>query len=123
MAKPEAKKGHIKYKYVFTDDYNPRYVNGAHGGVNTKGEFVINFFLERPALPKSETFQVDDDGKLQDRIASEPEDLQSSIVRFVETGVVLHLEQAKELHSWMTKHIDRIEKLKNESNAEKQGDR
>ncbi len=37
----------FKFKYVFDDDYNPKYVNGAFGGVNPQGEINLNFYMER----------------------------------------------------------------------------
>lgn len=33
MEKPEK----IKFKYIFKDDYNPKYVNGAFGGISPQG--------------------------------------------------------------------------------------
>lgn len=43
----------VEYKYIFADDYNPVYANGAVGGPGTRGEIAINFFVERPAVPRS----------------------------------------------------------------------
>jgi len=41
----------IKFKYVFDPLYNPRFINGAYGGMNNTGEIVVHFFFERAALP------------------------------------------------------------------------
>lgn len=42
----------INFKYKFSDAYNPVYVNGAYGGVNPRGEIVINFYFERPTAKR-----------------------------------------------------------------------
>ncbi|MFC0297755.1 hypothetical protein [Geobacillus jurassicus] len=41
----------VHFKYLFPDDYNPVYVNGAHGGISPQGEIVVNFYFERRPLP------------------------------------------------------------------------
>jgi len=50
----------ITYKYIFEKDYNPLYVNGAQGGINPLGEIVIDFYLERNAIPVSQTCEIKD---------------------------------------------------------------
>ena len=39
------KKNELTFKYIYTYDYNPDYVNGAHGGISPRGELVVNFYL------------------------------------------------------------------------------
>ena len=41
-----ADKPEFRFKYIFSHDNNPVYVNGAHGGVNPRGELVVNFYLQ-----------------------------------------------------------------------------
>ena len=52
--------GKLKCKYIFKDDFNPVYVNGAQGGINMQGEIVVNFYLERNALPISQTYRIEE---------------------------------------------------------------
>lgn len=91
----------LKFKYIFSDDYNPVYVNGAQGGINPQGEIVANFYLERLALPTSQTQELNPEGRLGNVVASEPADLNNSFVRFVENGIIMNLETAKSIHSWL----------------------
>ena len=73
-----------------------------------------NFFLERQPLPVKQTFEIDaENGKLGAEIEANriPEDLQQSIVRFVENGVVLNYENAKEIHRWLGEKIELLEKI------------
>lgn len=52
-------KKQIVIKYIFKDDYNPIYATGAFGGVNPSGDIIANFYLERHALPKEMTYDLD----------------------------------------------------------------
>lgn len=99
----------IKFKYIFDNNYNPKYANGAYGGVSPKGEITINFYCERQAIPKSVKHDVID-GKLSESTETEPEDLQSSMVRFVDTGVILNINTAKEIVTWLNEKIELVEK-------------
>ena len=99
----------FKFKYVFTYDYNPVYVNGAHGGVTPRGELVINFYQERQPLPNSITQEVNPNGTIGAEVAVEPEDLNRSLVRFVSNGVVLSHNTARELHYWLGEKLKEME--------------
>ncbi len=99
----------FKFKYVFTYDYNPVYVNGAHGGVTPRGELVINFYQERQPLPNSITQELNPNGTVGAEVAVEPEDLNRSLVRFVSNGVVLSHSTARELHYWLGEKLKEME--------------
>ena len=103
MEKPEK----IKFKYIFQDDYNPKYVNGAFGGIGPQGEIVINFYLERVAIPKTQTFNFRN-GQILEEVTEErtPRDHDKSIVRVVESGIILDLTRAEIIHEWLGRHID-----------------
>jgi hypothetical protein len=72
---------------------------------------VINFYLERNALPVSQTYKIED-GKLNaQEIESEPSDLKNSFVRFIENGVIMNYQTAKEIYKWLGNHITNLEEL------------
>jgi len=104
----------IKCKYLFEKDYNPVYINGAHGGINPLGEIVIHFYLERNALPLSQTFEVENGRIKPEDIESEPEDLKNSFVRVIKNGIILNYQTAKEIHKWLGNHISKLEELQEE---------
>lgn len=101
----------IKFKYIFADDYNPIYVNGAHGGLNSQGEIIAHFYLERVGLPNYQTAEITPEGKLGSVIDSDPQDLNQSYIRFVRNGVIMNLQTAKSIHQWLGDHIANLEKL------------
>ncbi|WP_445381587.1 hypothetical protein [Robiginitalea sp. IMCC43444] len=111
----------LKCKYIFSDDYNPTYVNGAHGGITPKGEISINFFFERNALPNSQTYNVNEQGGLAGEVLekAEPEDLNSSFVRFIKTGIIMNYNSAKAIHVFLGKHIDTLEAVQKTISEEK----
>jgi hypothetical protein len=99
----------ITFKYIFADDYNPVFANGAWGGVNPSGEITINFYLERAGLPISETHQVDEKGVLGKVLEREPQE--QVIVRYVENGIVLNIEGAKIINNWLGQKIKEAEEM------------
>jgi hypothetical protein len=100
----------ITFKYIFKYDYNPIYVNGAQGGISPRGEIIANFYLERPPLPNEITHAINPDGSIgTEVVAVDPEDLNSSIVRYITNGVVLNYQNAKALHSWLGEQIEALE--------------
>ncbi len=106
----------VTFKYKFADNYNPVYVNGAYGGVSSRGEIVANFFLERLPLPNSVTHRVGKNGFVGEIIEEEnkPRDLNKSSIRFVQSGIVVNIETAKEIRDWLDKQIKLLENDVNE---------
>jgi hypothetical protein len=105
------KNPHFKFKYIFTYDYNPVYINGAHGGISPRGELVVNFYQERPPLPNAITHELNLNGTIGSEVAVEPEDLNRSLVRFVANGVVVNYQTARELHAWLGEKIREMETM------------
>ncbi len=114
-------KPELKFKYIFNYGYNPTYVNGAHGGISPRGELVVNFYLERMALPESITHEINPNGTIGNEVASEPEDLKNSLVRFIETGVVLNYQGARDLLMWLGDRVKEMEAFEQAKAAVPQG--
>lgn len=104
-------KPEITFKYVFSYNYNPTYVNGAQGGISPRGEVVVNFYLERPPLPNAVTHELTPQGTIGKETAVEPNDLQGSLVRFIDTGVVMNYENAKVFHAWLGDRLRELETM------------
>ena len=105
------KKQDFTFKYIFTYDYNPLYVNGAHGGVTPRGELVVNFYQERMPLPNAITHELNPNGTIGKETAVEPEDLNRSLVRYVSTGVVVNQQTARELHFWLGEKLREMDAM------------
>ncbi len=111
------KKPEITFKYVFNYSYNPTYVNGAQGGFSPRGEMVIHFYLERHPLPESISHEITPEGVIGKESAVEPEDLQKSMVRFIDTGVVMSYDNARIFHSWLGDKLREVEQLQKAQTA------
>ena len=107
---PVPKRVNIRYK--FAPDYNPIYANGAHGGITTQGEIVLNFYLERQPLPLLEVQALGPDGTLGAVIERDPAIDPNSIetLRFVSSGVVLGHDIAIRVRDFLTRQITELEK-------------
>ena len=105
------KKPEINFKYIFNYGYNPVYVNGAHGGISPRGELIMNFYLERQPLPNSISHEINSNGTIGNPTSEEPEDLQNSMVRFIDTGIILNYESARNLHFWMGERLKEMEAI------------
>lgn len=105
------KKPEMTFKYIFTYDYSPVYVNGAHGGVSPRGELVMNFYLERQPLPNSITHEITQAGTIGPETDVDPSDLGRSLVRQVINGVVVNYNTARELHFWLGEKLKEMEAL------------
>lgn len=102
-------KRQIQFQYIFSDDYNPEYCNGAYGGVTSQGEIVVNFYLERMPIPKSLTHEINEDGSLSGAVDVSPENLDSKVIRYITSGVVLSESSARSIHDWLGQQIQEIE--------------
>lgn len=105
------KKPEMTFKYIFTYDYSPVYVNGAHGGVSPRGELVMNFYLERQPLPNSITHEITQAGTIGPETDVDPSDLGRSLVRQVINGVVVNYNTARELHFWLGEKLKEMQAL------------
>ena len=102
----------IKFNYIFPENYNPVYCNGAFGGVSTQGDIIANFFMERPPVPNSVTNSINSDGTLGGIIEVDPQNINDTIIRYISTGIVLNEENARAVYEWLGNQIQELENRK-----------
>lgn len=108
-----SKKGKtLKFKYIFDNGYNAKYANGAYGGVTPRGEITINFYYERSPIPHDQIHNLTDDGRVGEIVETNPIDHTTTLVRVVETGIILNVQTAKDIIQWLQNKIDVIELVK-----------
>jgi hypothetical protein len=105
------KKPEIAFKYLYDDGYNPSYVNGAQGGFSPRGEMVIHFYMERQGLPETITHEITPDGTIGRETGMEPADLNKTMVRYIDTGVVMNYENARLIHAWLGEKLREMEAM------------
>jgi hypothetical protein len=101
----------IVFKYLFAEDYNPVYVNGAHGGISPRGEIVVHFYLERPGVPVSITHEITAAGAIGEQIDEVPVDFKQTLYRAIESGVVMNYESASSFHQWLGERLKELESV------------
>jgi len=106
-----SKNPELIFKYIYNYGYNPVYVNGAHGGISPRGELVMNFYLERPPLPESISHEINPNGTIGNQVGEEPEDLNNSLVRYIDSGIVVNYETARNLHFWLGERLKEMESV------------
>ena len=105
-----------KVKYIYSEDYNPLYVNGAYGGSNPNGEIVIHFYHERLPVPKKSTLTISESSHIE-----EFESDGYGIVRFVQNGIIMNVTTAKMIHDWLGAHILKMEEMIDDGNPDHPG--
>lgn len=88
----------VTFEYKQSDDYCPVYANGAYGGLNPRGEVIINFFNERYPVPKSEKYKLSE-GRIGEKITDGSEDM--TVLRAICTGVIMSRENAQCFYDWL----------------------
>lgn len=100
-----------EYHYLKINDFKTYFSTGVIGGPNLSGLLDLNFFVDRPTVPRI-TFHKIVDHKINP-MESNREGRNGSI-RELQCGVILDLNTAKALYSWLGRHIDALEKISNE---------
>lgn len=103
------RKPEITFNYIYNYNYNPVYANGVEGGFNPRGELVMHFYQERRALPKELTHEITPEGGIGALVESDPKNLNSNMVRFIESGVCMNFQTAAMIHSWLGDQLNQMQ--------------
>ena len=90
-------------------NYKSYHIDGAYGGITTRGYISLSFYAERGPIPKSTDFEVIENTGLKK--IGDSEDSKKGILREFEVGVYLDINTAKELHTYLENKIKELEKL------------
>ncbi len=88
-------------------NYRSMHVDGAFGGITTRGYISLSFYAERNAIPKTTEFNVVENKleKLRDTGGL------TGILREFEAGIYMDLNAAKELKKFLDDRITELENL------------
>lgn len=99
----------ITFRYKISPNYSVYSITGAHGGLNAQGNIIANFFSERSAVPRKETFKIDKNGNLSDQPMKVEKD--NSIIRDVLFSISMTPQTARATAKWLNEKADDFEKL------------
>ena len=83
-------------------------MDGAIGGLTPRGSVHMAIYSEKSAIPREQEFHVSDQGqlgKLQETVSRE------GIIRELEVDVIMDLESARNLKTWLDENIKTLEKV------------
>ena len=92
----------IKFRFEYDPAYRLVGANGIWGGITPRGDIRLDFFVESLGTPEHVTHLIAPDGRLGPELSrSQPE----GIVRRVQVGVLLSLEQADSVADFIKQKV------------------
>lgn len=108
----------VSFEYKISPNYATYRVTGIYGGLNPMGDIVISFFNERAAIPRMQTFKINDMGGLNESPISEEK--KECLIRDVMFAVSVNIPVAREMAKWLNQKADEYEKTMKDQ-LERQG--
>lgn len=108
----------IDFSFEYDKDYRILASNGVWGGVTTRGEMKLDFFVESLGIPDSIKNKVEKDGKLGDEITRSPE---KRYIRRLQVGVLLSQVQALSLAEFIQQHIKDVKDVQEKTEKREKG--
>jgi hypothetical protein len=114
---PASPRPEIQFHFIKSHLFRVIYAEGAVGGVSPKGLIQMTLFNERVAIPNLTVVEgTPEAGGLRPgkEIMAKREG-KNGIVRELEAEIMMSLQSAKSLHTWLGNHIATLEQM--EKNA------
>jgi len=102
--------GRIGYDLMKSHLFRVIYADGVYGGLSPAGQIRMTLFNERYAIPTHMEHALSPHGHVGEEDLS-ARVCRSNIVRELEADVVMNLETAKLLHSWLNDKISQLEEV------------
>ena len=97
------------------NNYRSVHIDGAYGGVTSRGLINVSFFAERQPIPKSSDFAIKSSGHLGDLISNDSFSKQG-IIREFEFGVYMDANVAQSLITFLQAKLTDLENIVKASN-------
>ena len=96
-------------KYTYSDSFDIKYINGVIGGIDPHGEIAMNFYYEKRMNPLNYTLDIAENHSVLSE--SNVFDEHDSLVRCLESGVIMSLPVARSIHEWLGNLIDEANQI------------
>ncbi len=112
MEKPKV----VKFVFKKAADYRLFPVNGAWGGITTRGDFILEFFVEHSTTPNFVIQEIIPGGKPGNEIKRDVGEIEEgiSVTRELVGGVLLSLSTAKSIADFINEKCKKIEQKNDE---------
>jgi hypothetical protein len=109
----------IRFDFVKSTQFRVIHADGAWGGLAPQGFVHMALYNERQAIPQQVVNKIDSaTGNMGEEIISERIG-RNGLVREVEVDVIMSLETARALQTWLKEKIDQADALREVSQKEK----
>jgi hypothetical protein len=109
MADAEAPATSLNVNYLKSPSFREIHSDGVLGGATPQNRFWVAFYTERFPVPQVVRHTIvpseDVEGAVRLGDPGEPIEGRSGIIRTMEVGVFMSLEDAKLLHEWLGKQL------------------
>jgi hypothetical protein len=92
----------VTFHYIKAADFRTVHMDGAIGGITTRGFMHFSVYSERPPVPQETTHAVLPEGALGEEIVDKRKS-RKGIVRTLEVDVIVNETTARELRAWLDK--------------------
>ena len=99
----------IRFEFIKSNLFRVIHADGAFGGLTPRLGIFINFYSERPPIPKVLVHRVSETSGVLGEEIREKRESKTGIVRESEVGVCVDVEVAKSLVVWLQDKIHAIE--------------
>lgn len=109
------KKHNFEAHFVKSNDYRTNYASGFYGGFTNVGKFHMSYYVERAPIPKSidMSIDVDENGVGIGSLIEGKKKGKEGVVRETQGGIIMDIEVAKSMVTWLSEKISEFELLKN----------
>ncbi|MCG6868411.1 MAG: hypothetical protein LJE91_06665 [Gammaproteobacteria bacterium] len=98
----------VVFNYIKGSDFRSVHVDGAIGGLTTKGFLHIALFTERGPIPKKTIHEILPDGTLGKEVVEKRES-KEGIVRLMEVDLFMNEDTARDLRNWLDQELESFE--------------
>jgi hypothetical protein len=99
----------MEFFFEIDKDYRIVASNGAWGGVTPRGDIQVDFFVEKQGTPESIKNRISEEGAIGEVVEMKPP---KRIVRKLQVGVLMTLEEAQNLVKFLSDKIKQIQDIK-----------
>ncbi len=99
----------VTFEYKISQNYTVHAVTGVFGGINGQGQIIVNFFNDRHAIPKTQTYGILPDGAL----SPEPiaEEIKPNLMRDVMFSISINPQTARVFAAWLIEKADQFDRI------------
>lgn len=101
--------GEIEFNYIKGNHFRVIHADGVMSNGTPRGNLFLGFYSERFPLPDSQTFKINEEGRVTGEVVEKRKINSNGIMREVEVGIMLDIEVAKVLVLSLSQLIRQVE--------------